>query len=454
MIYLIAIELLVFLLINYIIAKQDWFSPGVIFCVVFLASILVCVMFGENYGVNFQFETFIVLFLGCGTFTIISFICEQKKIRLISRKNKVDLSPHIIVVDTAIMVIMLIALLLYVVTQLQYVIDVARSVGGSGSITSLIGTFDHYSKLEGGVQQTGIQKSWIAASLSIPCACIEYILVYICSYNYIFFKKYNLLQISYIVIYFITTFFTGSRSPGFRIITAFAIYIIILSNAKKRKKLEIGSALKVGIIGAVIFMILMLMRPILKGTGSHDAYYYIFAYFGGPLANLDTYLQGDIVKSSIFGEQTFAYLINDLGALLNNNAFIYELDLPYLYNNGKFLGNVYTTFYMFMHDFGYYGIIPLTATIAMYYNITYRKISDYNSVNYSNVSLSIIIYGYLFNDLFMLMFSNRFYETVMRISFIERLIMFYVMRFIICNIKIKKCTLHIQVPAFIRKTVK
>ena len=83
-------------------------------------------------------------------------------------------------------------------------------------------------------------------------------------------------------------------------------------------------------------------------------------------------------------------------------------------------GNVYTTFYQFYYDFGYDGIVPLMAIIALYFSCAYRKI-------YNNKPFTIIIYAYLFNDLIMLIFSDRFYETVASIGFVKHLLVTFIL---------------------------
>ncbi|MCT4391361.1 oligosaccharide repeat unit polymerase [Lactobacillus delbrueckii] len=87
-------------------------------------------------------------------------------------------------------------------------------------------------------------------------------------------------------------------------------------------------------------------------------------------------------------------------------------------HNGLNTGNVYTTFYQFYYDFGYSGIIPLVSGIAIFFSWLYYRIKK--GIN-SHV-LGTIVYAYLFNDLIMLIFSNRFYETTVNVGFIKFII--------------------------------
>lgn len=109
-----------------------------------------------------------------------------------------------------------------------------------------------------------------------------------------------------------------------------------------------------------------------------------------------------------------------LGGKYGISQYLYQLDLPFLKHNGLNTGNVYTTFYQFYYDFGYDGIVPLMAIIALYFSCAYRKI-------YNNKPFTIIIYAYLFNDLIMLIFSDRFYETVASIGFVKHLLVTFIL---------------------------
>ena len=91
--------------------------------------------------------------------------------------------------------------------------------------------------------------------------------------------------------------------------------------------------------------------------------------------------------------------------------------------NGLPTGNVFTTFYMFFYDFTYFGIIPLVSVIALYFVPTYSRIlgTEYCEKKYL-FDYRLFIYAYLFNDVIMLIFSNRFFESVITVGFLRFLI--------------------------------
>ena len=104
-------------------------------------------------------------------------------------------------------------------------------------------------------------------------------------------------------------------------------------------------------------------------------------------------------------------------------------------NNGIEIGNVYTTYNVFAYDFGYFGVFPLIFVVALYYTSTYKKIlCDTKSVK--SIDFNLFIYAYLFNDLIMLPFSNRFYSTILDAPFIKTIILAWIMKCILFDKKI------------------
>lgn len=89
---------------------------------------------------------------------------------------------------------------------------------------------------------------------------------------------------------------------------------------------------------------------------------------------MDTYLQGTRHTPELWGSQVFRNIYTYLGGKYGISQYLYQLDLPFLKHNGLNTGNVYTTFYQFYYDFGYDGIVPLMAIIALYFSCAYRKI--------------------------------------------------------------------------------
>ena len=74
-------------------------------------------------------------------------------------------------------------------------------------------------------------------------------------------------------------------------------------------------------------------------------------------------------------------------------------------------------FYKIIYDFGFSGVFWVTGLMALYYSLTYMRIRT--KINHHPIDFRLFIYAYLFNDLIMSAFSNRYYETVFEAPFIK-----------------------------------
>lgn len=299
-------------------------------------------------------------------------------------------------------------------------------------ICGWLSTFDLFlfpSKFEGlsmaamEAQAKAVSASFIYRHGIVWITAYAYVLLYILINNLAVKKKIEIIQIIYLGIYAFDQMLSGGRTALFRMITAILIITVICFGLNKRRNF---TKLLFKIVGIIFGIILLLIgiNMLLNRTGENSTLNLIlesiYVYIGAPIQNLDTYLQGTRHTPELWGSQVFRNIYTYLGGKYGISQYLYQLDLPFLKHNGLNTGNVYTTFYQFYYDFGYDGIVPLMAIIALYFSCAYRKI-------YNNKPFTIIIYAYLFNDLIMLIFSDRFYETVASIGFVKHLLVTFIL---------------------------
>ena len=86
--------------------------------------------------------------------------------------------------------------------------------------------------------------------------------------------------------------------------------------------------------------------------------------------------------------------------------------------NGYFLGNVYTTFYALLGDFGFAGCLLAVAIMAAMsqcaYSVALRSRNSY--------SVAVILYAFISFQLFMSFFSSNFYQNIFNTGFIKFII--------------------------------
>lgn len=414
---------IVFLMFGYLITHADIFSPFCVFCEMFLIAEFLCLFFVRMYKVEIHLKTILVIALGTISFGIVSAFFNMKRVDV--RNYGEQHSRNYISINYLIQLVCLILEVLVVFYHAKYIKDVVAAFGYSTSSIfdiagkyHVIALFNYNNFIEKAVSASFIYRHgivWITA--------YAYVLLYILINNLAVKKKIEIIQIIYLGIYAFDQMLSGGRTALFRMITAILIITVICFGLNKRRNF---TKLLFKIVGIIFGIILLLIgiNMLLNRTGENSTLNLIlesiYVYIGAPIQNLDTYLQGTRHTPELWGSQVFRNIYTYLGGKYGISQYLYQLDLPFLKHNGLNTGNVYTTFYQFYYDFGYDGIVPLMAIIALYFSCAYRKI-------YNNKPFTIIIYAYLFNDLIMLIFSDRFYETVASIGFVKHLLVTFIL---------------------------
>jgi len=407
--------LLVLLFINYTIAGFDFFNPAVVFTFINIISVLVCTIATSVYDIPIHTNTLIVLVVGVLVFTIVNFFTEYvRRKRGDTRLSDANANNMTLINIRWFWVVAIVFLEVFVAySMIRYVLTVPRVYYGSHfDLATSIGLYNDINKNHGDELRKMSISAGMLYSYGWPlCRLGSVILAAIGINNYCLTKKINIILIPAVALPVFMSLLTGSRSNAFRLFTAFiAEYILInrYCNGSYRK----GSAKLLIKIIAITFLAIIglsLVINIIGRTVSIDTYQYFVAYIGGPIINLDLYLQKPY-HSSFFGQETFEQFYAYIGSVFGIESLRYDLYLPYNTWDGIYLGNVYTMYYMFIEDFGYWGILPLTTIIALFYMLVYSDLMNMDSIK-GIFRPKLFIYSYLFNDLIMLTFSNRFFET-------------------------------------------
>ncbi len=465
-----------FLVFHFVITDHDFMHPSVIFSLAFFIYILVCVCGQSAYEVKIAPVTVAVIFTGLLTFSVISCICtviarrkseERQKLYLYTDSFSGASQLEEIYIPNSFVVILIVLQLLTTMFFIRYLRVLAEAYMSAYSpvSTSIGGLISFYDTLT---------KFWtdIFNKLNVPipmgyrignpvCAACEYLLLYVGVYNFTLKKKINPLHLIVFFLMIVRIMLNGSRSPVLRVIT-FAIVIWYVTGRRMGRHGKRGSwrtLLRLVLLAAVAGL-LMVGMLFLMGRASKMASLgtYVFTYLGAPVVNLDTFLRKTqqlglfhgADPSALWGSQTFKSLYLYLGKYINRPAFsdIQNIDLFVFSNNGIEIGNVYTMFYKYIYDFGFFGVIPLTAVMAFYYTCSYETIIRGRSSRRS-VSLVTFYYAYLFNDLVMSAFSCRFYEIVLDAPFLKMLVLAWIFDAIFVERKLRIGGREIVLP-FVR----
>lgn len=425
--YLLVFSLLLILIFNLLIVNLDYMHPSILFVVPFLVFGVTSILGEEAYKIIFHEETLLVIVSSALIFTFITLLSQT----VYKSKENLNFPLTEIIISKK---VTLFFIVFFIVTQLAFIkyleaISLAH-FGYSGSLGEMISLYDVMTKF------------WteIFSELNVPIPLLYrignpitqgfgYLIVYIFIHNYVATKRIDKLHLLIILLLCLNIILNGSRSPIFRIVTMMLITFYVLYNKQNNVrrgniKFLLKSLLIVIFSGTFFIALLSLMGR----ENDLDMFHYIFIYVGAPLVNLDNYLafRPDGSYATIFGEQTFRGLYAYIAKIISDESLIFPTIDQFTFSNyGLEIGNVYTTFYSFIYDFEYVGFIPLILIIALYYVFTYQRLKT-RAIKTNKVHFSLFIYAYLFNDLIMLAFSNRFYTTVLDIGFIKIVIFSYI----------------------------
>lgn len=422
MIYLIMASCLIFTLLNYKISGNDLINPSVVFPLIFLAQSIMCILVGNYLDLTFHLETFIILLSSCFIFTAFTFwyyakrqrniLNESKNIKKCSRKLRYIKLPQILTIGFIIIFIFVLFL------KYRYLSQLSAAVGQAGiPLSDRISLYDNLVKFnQVRYQAIGLFLPGYHNLLNILAVAYGYLTTYIVVNNFIVCKKISFFQIITIFLLMLNMYLGGSRSTIFRLITFIAVLYYVLT-LRKGNNFKINRRIQGKLIfwGFIVLILFIATLEIFGRSTTTNLFHYLFIYTGAPLYNLDVFIQTHKlpINQLYFGQQTFFGAYNFI--LPRIGLPRYFLDLPFVrYSLEYGLGNVYTTFYQFLYDFGYSGIVPLISIIAWYYTGTYTKVRE--TIPESAVDYRLLIFAFLFNDLIMLFFSNRFYESVLNFS--------------------------------------
>lgn len=426
MIWLLLLLLIIIVYINYKIVDVDIFNPAVMVSAMFSIFTFFCCLANIYIGIDIEnAETIIVITLGMSIFTIFNYYIYNPPHGISNlQKTKITMPTiwgfwGIICTSAAIYV------------NYHYIVDFAAAYGIGGDFFEsmvqykIIMTFHD-------IDDILVSSPWYRGLLLTISSSFAYFAIYVFMKKKVINGNFDLIYGTNIFLYILLSLMGGSRSETFRVITAAMFLWYIFYKAKKGTSFKVKPVLiKLFLVMSIIVLVFISFIFIIGRTKADMDLEYtitaIFIYAGAPIFNLDIYLGNPWQQThEIFGELTFYRLINGIGSKFGDSSLVYELDLPFLSYQNYNLGNVYTTFYAFIYDFGFIGVIVLTAIMAAVCVWLYNKVRA-SRIMENNISFIVICYAYLVNDMIMLPFSNRFYETVVNIGTLYRFIIIYIL---------------------------
>lgn len=453
LIYVLIFIQIILLIGTYYCFQKSLFSPSFIFLIGFLTASICAAFFQGKWGEILHWNSFIVYLVGFITFFAVSVVINRLYIAIKSKSKKraicISKEYKNIEIPTVIYIVFAIIHIIAIYFLIKRVKETAAIYGVYGSWSESVEKYRYIVAFTtneiAGINIIGK----IAMDITKVCG---FFWSYIFIYNILSEKrKISILALINLILCIIHDFLGGARTGTVVILIACIgiFYTFWIKKHYNRKKLPFKYIVKICIVLLFIVISFQFLGGVIGRNIDVSFTEYFAKYVGSPMKNLDIFMQQDHQLPNVWGQQTFANFINWIGSKTNNINLYYKLDLPFINYNGFNMGNVYTTFYMFLYDFGMIGVVGCTAVMAAISQLYY----ELSIGNEKAKPFNIIIYSMILPQLLLCFFSNKFYEFFATTSFIRWAIILKILiwllleheiRFFKGGIKISKINSTIQ----------
>ena len=425
MIYCLLIILCLVFLITIYCEKGRFGAPAVVFAFSFLFSAMWACAYANKWNVTIGSGTFFVVLTGVVCFSIGCLLYRFLAMNRLKDSISTDNDQPYHIENWKIITISVIEL----VSAILY----ARAIQtGAGSNALSEAIFSIYSRQ---------QEANIPLYLRVLLAAMRgsgYWFSYVVVKNYYVTKKIDWLKLIPIFISVVGASLTGSRGTAICVLISVPAFLFVVDYRKNGSKrhLQIKKIAVFIILLAIGLWCFPRILGLLGRTSRTQPTDYIAAYVGAEIYNLDHYITNYSVPMNMgtWGSMTFYSIESTLAKYFGLNVLRPYNAYPYLFSNGLFMGNVYTTFYEWLYDFGYVGCflgMIVYGFISQHVFEKARRCSDQN-----HVPMLVLLYGYMFPLIFVSFFAWWIGVYVISTSFVYILLSWWVLNEFCFKLKI------------------
>lgn len=188
--------------------------------------------------------------------------------------------------------------------------------------------------------------------------------------------------------------------------------------------------LSIGILFGILFQ--SLTSAVGRGEDDKPIAMYFAIYCGAQIKNLDDYIQYPFKQNNrknIFAQYTLCDFYNNIGHRQGSTqSRQYSADLAFNSYGTYPLGNVYSAYYNYYLDFGYWGII-CAGVMSFVLAIIYRKVLKSKYWETGQIDFGLIFYSWLIPFAFLCFFANEFWGFFSIERVIKSLLLFWFILF-------------------------
>lgn len=441
---------MIFLLLTFFIAlvvvvyfkfDREVACPALIFSFAYLVSVA-CACFNiKEWGISLHINTFLVLVFGALEFVFISYLVYKiffKKYEiLISEKSEILSQIH---VSNIFLVLLMIYEIIVLVLLLFNVLNIASEFGDYNSFSEALTIYKNNTSYTVNASLPGY-----LTILMKPIMAGAYIGIYIFLNNFfamdtVFLERIrkNAVYLIFPIFYIFQRIMESNRGSILNLVISFVVLAILLWSIKIEWKRyvslkTIGKLFLTGCAGLILFYYSTTVVGRINTKGMFD---YITYYAGGSIECFNQYMQQPDYIETIPGEYTFKNTMLDLKELgivdetIDNSRYS-----AFIYYNDIMVGNIYTSYRSWLHDFGFVGLIILQAILSAVFNLLYYSIRFNLCRDYIKKCL-ILFYAYSIYTIFMHPIDSYFYLEFFTKATLLLIFVLYIMFWISLNMNI------------------
>jgi oligosaccharide repeat unit polymerase len=421
---------------NIILTPQFGFLGG------FILSVGYALFWVNDWNLELSETTFIVLFGGCGLFAVSSFLIQKigfKYTLVLGKRKKTEVHRSCEILSDCHLYVEPWKLLLFIIIQVFIlawsIYYLVFKVGGG--LTGAMYAINSASKKE----EESIGFPFLLRHLRQLSFASGFFWTYIFAHRVIYkYKCHNVLLVINIVLSMIIYLLGGARQGIIQLLSAFLVMVYIFWGEKTNwnRSIKIKTFVKIVLLGFIIIFTFQFMGNVVGRNFNIDGGDYIAAYLSAEIKNLDTFIrEGVFGKGASFSTtQTFAHIANQLEGKFGLPTRAFKFDQQYRYINGHYLGNVYTTFWAFLYDAGFKGLVFFTVLMATIMQLIYIRVVKNKKA--SQIRLSLIIYAYLYFAVAFSFFTSWFYARFFNMSFVYCVVYWSLLKLYVEKVKLRK----------------
>ncbi|MDC0463865.1 oligosaccharide repeat unit polymerase [Flavobacteriaceae bacterium] len=429
-------------LLVFYVNNKKLLSPTLILFAMFTLSIFFLIINRDFSLLEISLKTYLVIItslVAWGFGEILSISVYSKK-----KKPILSLAPkYMILPSNRILFISCLIIFGVAVSEYYRFVNIGKSLGGDNIVSYYILVRDHVV----GLQNNNIQANKFSATRTIVALItlariITYYFIVIFIFNKYFhnIKKYKYLIP--IVFLFPILFFTTSRSSFLELFSFVFLTTLLIRSQSKGWGVGSLKILRKMLVPLLILIIAFFAIGFIRSNGigtmiSRDMFNNMSKYFGSSIIGLDILLNSRIDFSGNIAEHTIPILY----AFFKKIGFVFDT-LP-LHSDFFYLGNgqssnIYTALRKPILDFGILGMLATRVCMGFIYGLIYRYYINNVNNPYSIKAFVIFpllyfpIVMYIFSDLFYYFTKFDFFETLLYLVIIDKLI---IKRSLVFNVK-------------------